>query len=117
MLKKQRGFSLIETMVAVVILGLGLLGAIAMQLNMGSATQYSRQRMEAVVMAKTALEKLRDPVIKTCTPSTAQPVTPYQGSAAYTVATTCPTANTPRVVVTWTDAKGTANTVQLDTRL
>lgn len=115
MLKQQRGFSLIETMVAVVILGLGLLGAVAMQLNMSSATQYSRQRMEAVVMAKTALEKLRATGV--CVASTGSPVTPYQGSAAYTVVTTCPTANTPNVVVTWTDAKGTANTVQLNTML
>lgn len=115
MVKQQKGFSLIETMVAVVILGVGLLGAIAMQLNMSTATQYSRQRMEAVVMAKTALEKLRDTGV--CSANTSSPTTPYQGSAAYTVVTTCANGTTPTVVVTWTDAKGTAHTVQLDTML
>jgi type IV pilus assembly protein PilV len=111
----QYGFSLVETMVAIVILGLGLLGSIAMQLNMAAATQYSRQRMEAVVMAKTELEKMRDTGV--CVAVTKEPETPYQGSVAYTVATTCPAANTPSVAVTWTDAKGAANTVQLNTML
>lgn len=115
MISSQKGFSLIEVMVSMVILGLGLLGAVAMQLNMSAATQYSRQRMEAVVMAKTVFEKMRDTGV--CAAETKSPQTPYQGSAAYTVAITCPAAANPRVIVSWTDAKGTANSIQLDTML
>ncbi len=66
-------------------------------------------------MAKTELEKLRD--IGGCTATTSAPKTPYQGSAAYTVVTTCTSGTTPTVVVTWTDAKGMAHTVQLVTML
>lgn len=114
MSNKESGFSLLEVMIAAVILGLGLLGAVAIQLNISAATQYSRQRMEAVVMGKTALEQLRD--IGVCTASSGDPITPYQGSAAYSVTTTCSSGNT-RVVVTWTDAKGRPNTAQLDSML
>ena len=58
-MKKQRGISIIETMISLAIISFGLIGAIRIQLNMGVADQLSRQRGVAVTLAQAKAEELR----------------------------------------------------------
>jgi len=115
-MKKQCGFSLIEALISIVVLTVGLLGAVKMQANMSAATQLSRQRGDALSMASNQLEILRDSGV--CTTSNSGPITPTQGSASYNMAVTCDgTHKIPTVTVNWNDAKGVSNRVQLTTSL
>ncbi len=50
--KFQRGVALLETMVAVLLLGLGILGAIGLQTRAGSALADASMRAEATVAAE-----------------------------------------------------------------
>jgi type IV pilus assembly protein PilV len=47
--KTQHGFSLVESLVAVVLLGIGLLGAIGMQARSYSALSDAGMRAEATI--------------------------------------------------------------------
>lgn len=117
MRKLQRGFSLIEAMVTVLILSIGLIGVTKMQLSIALNTQLARQRGEAVLLAKSKIEGFR--ATGTCTAATDAAVTPTQGSTSYTLTTSCSSTVPPTVSVTvrWTDSRGASNNVALNTSL
>ena len=57
--KQQRGVGLIEVMIAVVILGIGMLGVAAMQATALRNTQSSLQRSQAVIQTYAILDAMR----------------------------------------------------------
>lgn len=58
-LKRMSGFSLIEALVAFLIIGVGLLGAAKMQALLSTDSAVSQQRDEAVVVAQDVIERFR----------------------------------------------------------
>jgi type IV pilus assembly protein PilV len=56
---RQEGFSLIETLIAVLVLSVGLLGMAALQMNAIKNNQLSLQRSQAVVMINFMLDSMR----------------------------------------------------------
>lgn len=101
-MKYQTGFSLVEVMIAVIVLGFGLLAATKMQLNMSLATQLSRQREEATLMASNVMEKAR---AAGCVASAkTQLAAAAQASTQYSMQVEC-SASTMRVTVEWKDAQ------------
>ena len=56
---RQRGFTLIEVLVALSIMSLGMIGILALQKAATSASVYSRRATEAAVLAEDRLEELR----------------------------------------------------------
>ena len=57
--RRQDGFSLIETLIAVLVLSVGLLGVAALQMNALKNNQLSLQRSQAVVMINFMLDAMR----------------------------------------------------------
>lgn len=123
---KQNGMSLIESLIALAILSFGLIATTKMQANMTLATQASRQRVEAVALAKSKMELFRSTTPKACDASESGTYTPVQGNTTYTLVVTCIDAKTPKLVVSWSDSRGgqavsgsanVANTVELNTFL
>ena len=57
--RRDRGFTVMEVLIALMILVIGMLGVVAMQKGAYSATSYSRHATEAAVLAEDKLEKLR----------------------------------------------------------
>lgn len=70
--KKQRGVSLLEVMISVLILGTGLLGVAALQTSSMRHTNSSLERTMAVILTDTLAELLR-----------ANPVAARQGNYAF----------------------------------
>lgn len=60
---RQRGFSMIEVMIAMAILGIGMAGIIGMQRVAASSSGYSRRATEAAILAEDKLELLRTVVL------------------------------------------------------
>jgi type II secretion system protein I len=57
--RAERGFTLIEVLVALGIMAVGLLGILALQRGAASASGYSRRATEAAILAEDKLEELR----------------------------------------------------------
>lgn len=57
--RRQDGFSLIETLIAVLVLSVGLLGVAALQMNAIKNNQLSLQRSQAVVLINFMLDSMR----------------------------------------------------------
>ena len=55
----QRGFSLIEVLIALLLVALGVLGAAALQLNALRYTQDSAYRAQAALLVTDLLERMR----------------------------------------------------------
>lgn len=64
----QRGFTLIETMVSMLVVAGGLFGLLATQLSLARNADISRQRTEAVRLAQELVEDLRGYTVITTTP-------------------------------------------------
>ena len=56
---KQAGFTLIEALVALVVMGFGLLAVAGMQLNLARNADVAKQRTEAIRLAQEKIEALR----------------------------------------------------------
>ncbi len=56
---RQSGFTLLEVLVAVVVLGVGMLGVAALQVNALKSNQSSLQRTQAVTMIYYMLDAMR----------------------------------------------------------
>lgn len=115
MRKQQAGLSLIESLISLIILSVGLLGVTKLQLSLNKATQVSRERVEAMALARNQIEQMRD--TGSCSAGTVGPTTPYQGSTAYTLNVACTTATLPVVTVTWVDSSGSSNNAVIQTNL
>jgi prepilin-type N-terminal cleavage/methylation domain-containing protein len=62
---RQRGFTLVEVLVALGIMAVGLVGVLALEKGSVSASGYSRRATEAAVLGEDKLEKLRTVLITT----------------------------------------------------
>jgi len=118
---RESGFSLVEVMVAMLILSIGLLGAALMQANISTAALIAKQRSEALALATNRLELKRAEVsaegaacVASDTEETVNAVT-----ATYTVTTNtvCDGVRYEGVTVTveWADSDGDENNVELIT--
>ena len=106
----QQGFSLIEIMIALALLGIGMAGIIGLQRVSTTASGYSRRATEAAILAEDKLESLRtvvlddtdndDQVDSTGTPDAAGLF--HRAWSFDTVGTT----TTVTVAVTWNEADG-----------
>jgi len=100
-MRHQAGFSIIEAIIAIVILGFGILAATKMQLNMSIASQLSRQRAEATLIATNEIERAR---AMGCTAlSETQLDAAAQASAQYKMQIDCSSGMT--VTVRWQDVQ------------
>jgi type IV pilus modification protein PilV len=66
----ERGFTLIEVLVALSIMSLGMIGILALQKAATSASGYSRRATEAAVLAEDRLEEMRTLPLSTVTDGT-----------------------------------------------
>ncbi len=57
--RQQRGFTLIEVLVAMTLMAVGLLGVLSLARGAASASGYSRRATEAAILAEDKLEELR----------------------------------------------------------
>ena len=104
----QEGFSIIEAMIAAVILGFGLIAVTKMQANARFATDLARQRTEAVALASSKIEMLRGGAACASGTSTLDSTTNAQASTTYGMTWTCDSATKlVKVIVTWDDSRGT----------
>ena len=78
--KAQRGFALIEVLIAFLILSVGLVGFSALQVRAVKATQSSLQRNDAALLANSILESMR-----------ANRAAVVGGTLAYNISKTCAT--------------------------
>jgi prepilin-type N-terminal cleavage/methylation domain-containing protein len=62
---RQRGFTVMEVLIALAILAVGMVGILAMQKGTMSASGYSRRAVEAAVLGEDRLELLRTVPIAT----------------------------------------------------
>ncbi|WP_430318028.1 type IV pilus modification protein PilV [Pseudomonas nitroreducens] len=92
-MKKSKGFSLIEAMVALIIISVGVLGLVAMQ---GRTIQYSNestQRDRAIMLASDLIEMMRSNRSSLIAPDrTMQPNSAYYKAAGTAFPTTITTA-------------------------
>jgi type IV pilus assembly protein PilV len=64
-MRRERGFTIIEVLVALAIMTIGMLGILAIYKGQMSASGYSRRATEAAVLAEDKLEQLRTAPITT----------------------------------------------------
>ena len=109
---KQRGFTIIEILIAMAILAVGMVGILAMQKGAMGASGYSRRATEAAVLGEDELELLRTVPIATVASGsdyvdasgTAGTGAPYH--RVWTV-TTVGTLKKIVLVVSWSENDGT----------
>jgi prepilin-type N-terminal cleavage/methylation domain-containing protein len=130
---RNRGVSMIEVMIALAVLGFGMLGVAAVQVSAFRATDQSRERTLAhglaqqrleifQEMSRTSLETIRtdagypnDPLNPIDPdPNDAQPMS-FTRTWAITPDTPEPDVYTIMVTVGWTNARGAQRTLQLET--
>jgi prepilin-type N-terminal cleavage/methylation domain-containing protein len=104
MVKNQGGMTLMESLISLVILSFGLIATTKMQINLTTTTQISRQRVEAVALAKSKIEFFRSTGV--CSAAESGTYTPLQGNTTYTITVTCSDSKNPKLVVGWNDSKG-----------
>jgi Tfp pilus assembly protein PilV len=119
-----RGMSLVEALVALLIIGFGLLALSMMQLNLSRNADVSRQRSEAIRLAERHIDKLRSytgissGTINWNALSTVTTDSIAQSNTSYTLTTTLGGATTDamrsvEVSVAWNDRTGAAQSVAL----
>jgi prepilin-type N-terminal cleavage/methylation domain-containing protein len=124
-LKVQPGFTLVETLVAVLILTFGLLGVAGLTAQIVKANFFSKNITSATAIAQSQLEAVQNRGYAGATtanfPAAAQNVT--MGGVSFSRTTTIfdndPAANTKRIAVTvnWTENNGVARSISLQTVL
>ncbi len=125
--QRQRGTTLLEALIAFLVLSLGMLAIARLQTQLRSSSDVARQRSEAVRIAQHDLESMRDFSVLAGTSgsrsyegidSLERSVDAVDGTANYRIArrigtTGMPGAKTISVVVAWSDRSGTAQQVEL----
>src|SRR5882724_1080271 len=119
----QRGISLIEALIGLLVLSLGLLGMTHMQSTLRSHADLSRQRIEAVRLAQHEIERLRGFASSTAYADIASlQATNTLRPTAFTLRSSVDdgrtgTIKTATVDLQWTDRSGTSQAVALGTSL
>jgi Tfp pilus assembly protein PilV len=133
--RRQRGVTLIEALVALLVMSFGMLALVGLMSNLRLGADVAKQRSEAMRIARAAMANLRtfSELTRTATtPATAAvyseitnqatpvTVTPVDSNTTYSVqrqviALTDAQAVQVRMAVTWTDRAGAAQFVNLDT--
>lgn len=135
-LAAQRGVTLIEALVALLVMSFGMLALVGLMSNLRFGADLAKQRSEAMRLARAAMSEARDFSELSrgaTTPASArvydeidnfpapQSVTPVDSNTTYTVnrtvldLTTGGEGKSVRVTVSWTDRTNNAQFVQLDT--
>jgi len=134
-MRRQRGVTLIEALVALLVMSFGMLALVGLMSNLRRGADLAKQRSEAMRIARAELTTMRtfSQLTKTAaTPATAttysdnivshgpDPRTPPDSNTTYNVqsfVTPLPddSARQVRVTVSWTDRAGDAQFVNLDT--
>ena len=110
----QRGVSLVDALVACLVLSLGMLGLARFQARLQCDAELARQRSQAVRLAQRQLEGLRDPT---------HPATAAADDSDYRVTSHSTPADGPATLVTlairvdWTDRGGEPHHVVLESAL
>lgn len=133
--QRQRGVTLIEALVALLVMSFGMLALVGLMSNLRLGADVAKQRSEAMRIARAHLAELRDYSELTRTASTPADakvyadivsqagvaVTPPDSNTTYNVQRTVLPLSTAgdgvsvRVNVSWTDRTGAAQFVNLDT--
>jgi type IV pilus modification protein PilV len=121
----QRGFSLLEALVAMVVMAFGMLALAGMQLSISRSGDLAKQRVEAMRLAQARIERMRAFTgISTGTVNwnalDAIGNETVTTNATYTVASTMTGVDTDamrpvNVLVSWTDRSGATQTVAMST--
>ncbi len=132
--RQQRGASLVEALLAFLVLSLGMVGMVKLQSHLRSAADLARQHSEALRLAQEEIESLRGFVTLATTPGlpayadiapASAILLPPQGprdSARYRIERRVDTSAAPRlktlsVIVGWDDRQGTARQVELSSAI
>src|SRR4030095_2496422 len=119
----QQGFTLIEVLVAIVILTMGLLGTAALTTGIIRGNHYSKNITSATAAAQSQLESVKSSGYVNAVAANFPTDTVSMGGMTFNRATTItsdsPAANmkTISVVVTWTESNNTTRSVTLQTIL
>ncbi len=134
-LRRQRGVTLIEALVALLVMSFGMLALVGLMSNLRLGADVAKQRSEAMRIARAQMAELRDFSVLTRTASTpptayaysditnqavAAPMAPVDSNTTYNVqrlVTPLPNAqgSQVRMTVSWTDRAGAPQFVNLDT--
>lgn len=139
-IRRARGVSLVEALVAVAAMGIGMFGIVGLQATLRANSDVAKQRSEAVRYAQEAIEEWRaitaldttanrlayeDLETKAAeniaganaTYSLTRTVVPMDTSAGVAEADTVPRAKSLRVTVSWVDRSGETQSVSLSTAI
>jgi len=119
----QNGFTLLEVLVAIVILTIGLLGTAGLTTGVIRGNHYSKNVTSATAAGQTMLESVKSSGYTNATSANFPNDTVTMGGMTFTRTTTItnssPAANmkTVSVTVSWTESNNTARSVNLQTIL
>lgn len=119
----QNGFTLLEVLVAIVILTIGLLGTAGLTTGVIRGNHYSKNLTSATAAAQTQLESVKGSGYSNATAANFPNDTVTMGGMTFTRTTTVtnssPAANmkTVSVTVSWTESNNTSRSVNLQTIL
>jgi type IV pilus modification protein PilV len=123
LVKSQNGFTLLEVLVAIVILTIGLLGTAGLTTGVIRGNHYSKNITSATAAAQTQLESIKSSGYANATtanfPSDAVSMGGMTLTRTTTVTDSSPAANmkTVSVTVSWTESNNTSRSVNLQTIL
>ena len=118
--RKQFGFSLLEALIALLVMSFGMLALASMQLSLSRSADVAKQRTEAMRLAQERIETLRsfvssaawDALANGSDTATANTNTTYTRTWTFG-GTITETMRPIQVMVTWNDRSGTADYVTL----
>ena len=111
MIHDKRGFTLIETLIAMAIFSIGILAVGSMQISAINNNASARMRTEATILASETVEKLmslenyNDPLLGTDTQSASSPNNIYCIQWSAVADTPIPSTKTITLSLRWTDGE------------